>query len=80
MNGNEYLESKGITQSMLARKMNCTRANVSLWFSGASSPTPRSIERIAQAMTVLGAENVTEASVSLALMRSREEYQNAKEN
>lgn len=71
MTGVEYLKEKGVSQSMLARKMKMTRQNVNLWFKGVNAPSAGSIEKISHALTELTGEQVTEAEVYLMLQESR---------
>lgn len=73
MNAVDFLKSKGLTQTQIAQELDCTVANVSLWFSGAASPTVKSIERVTDAMNKLGAD-VTYIEVFSAFLKAREEY------
>lgn len=72
MNAADFLASKRLTQMMVAKKLGCTRANVSLWFSGETSPNVATIERLTNALNDLGADtNYTE--VFNALWQTRQE-------
>ena len=54
MNFQEFIRSKGITQTQLADAMECSRANISLWATGEVFPTPSSIENIIKGFAVKG--------------------------
>ena len=56
MNAADFLASKGLTQEQLAKQLNCTRANVSVWFSGKASPSVDNVLRITNALNSLGAD------------------------
>jgi transcriptional regulator with XRE-family HTH domain len=72
MNAKDFLASKGITQQMLSEKLGCTRANVSIWFSGKQAPSVDNVARITDALNELGA-NVTYDEVFKVLWTSRQE-------
>lgn len=73
MNGSDFLKLKKITQTMLAKELNCTVANVSLWFSGTTSPKIESVENITKALNALGA-NTNYVEVFTVLQETRKEY------
>lgn len=79
MNGADFLKSKRITQARLAEELKCARQNVNLWFSGKSSPSVATIERITDALKNLGV-NTSYEEVFTALMNSRDEYKAKKQN
>ena len=72
MNATDFLKLKGITQQQLAKQLNCTRANVSVWFSGKASPSVDNVLRITNALNKLGADTCYN-DVFNALWQSRQE-------
>ena len=72
MNAKDFLTSKGITQEQVAKKLGCTRANVSIWFSGKSAPSVDNVTRITEALNELGA-NTTYEEVFKVLWLTRQE-------
>ena len=72
MNFQEFIRSKGITQTQLADAMGCVRANVSLWATGECFPTPKSINNIVEGFASLGIE-VTYDDVFRALLYTKRE-------
>ena len=78
MNFQEFIRSKGITQTQLADAMGCGRANVSLWATGEVFPNPSSVENIIKGFAVQGI-TVTYDEVFAALLYTKRE-RNAKES
>lgn len=78
MNFQEFIRSKGITQTQLGDAMGCGRANISLWATGEVFPTPKSIENIIKGFAALGI-TVTYDEVFQALLCTKRE-KNEKEN
>ena len=72
MNFQEFIRSKGITQSQLADAMGCGRANVSLWATGEVFPTPTSINNIVDGFAAVGAEVSYEDVFNAVLQTKRE--------
>jgi transcriptional regulator with XRE-family HTH domain len=66
----EFIRSKGITQTQLADAMGCGRANISLWSTGETFPTPSSIANIIKGFASLGIE-VTYDEVFQALLYTK---------
>ena len=73
----EFIRSKGITQTQLGDAMGCGRANISLWGTGENFPRPASIENIVKGFASLGIE-VTYEEVFRSLLYTKRE-KNAKE-
>ena len=72
MNFQEFIRSKGITQTQLADAMGCGRANVSLWATGEVFPTPTSINNIVDGFAATGAD-VSYEDVFNALLQTKRE-------
>lgn len=72
MNAKDFLTSKGITQEQVAKKLGCTRSNVSIWFSGKQAPSVDNVTRITEALNELGA-NTTYEEVFKVLWLTRQE-------
>lgn len=70
----EELREMGLNASMIARELKVTRQAVSRWFCGASSPSARSIDRVAKAMTKLTGKKVCPAQVYNIISRSVERF------
>ncbi|MBQ3221160.1 MAG: helix-turn-helix transcriptional regulator [Clostridia bacterium] len=47
------LKEMGLTQSMIAREMRVNRQTVNQWFTGERTPSARSVNKMAAAMSVL---------------------------
>ena len=76
MNFQEFIRSKGITQTQLADAMECSRANISLWATGEIFPTPTSIENIIKGFAVKGI-TVTYDELFQALLQTKRERKEA---
>lgn len=76
MNFQEFIRSKGITQTQLADAMGCSRANISLWGTGEVFPTPTSIENIIKGFAVKGI-TVTYDELFQALLQTKRERKEA---
>ena len=74
MNFQEFVRSKGITQTQLADAMGCSRANISLWSTGEVFPIPTSVENIIKGFAALGI-TVTYDEVFQALLYTKREKQ-----
>ena len=72
MNFQEFVRSKGITQTQLADGMGCGRANISLWATGEVFPTPTSIENIIKGFAVHNVV-VTYDEVFASLLQTKRE-------
>ena len=72
MNFQEFIRSKGITQTQLADAMGCGRANVSLWATGEVFPTPTSINNIVDGFAATGTD-VSYEDVFNALLQTKRE-------
>ena len=75
------LKDLGLTQSMIAREMHVTRQMVNLWFSGARTPSARTVSRLATAMSTLTGKTVVPAEVYnliAAIVERKKEGQNEK--
>lgn len=59
----QVLKEMGLSQSMIAREMGTNRQTINKWFTGVSSPSARSISRMAVAMTTLTGKAVAPADV-----------------
>lgn len=57
------LKEMGLNQSMIAREMHIDRQTVNQWFTGARTPSARSIKRMAVAMSELTGRTVVPAEV-----------------
>lgn len=68
----QELKEMGLSQSMIAREMGTNRQTISRWFSGVSSPSARSISRMAAAMTTLTGKVVAPADVYNLISKSVE--------
>lgn len=77
MNFQEFIRSKGITQSQLADAMGCGRANISLWATGEVFPTPTSINNMVDGFATFG-KNVTYDELFTALLQTKREKQEEK--
>lgn len=78
----QELKDLGLTQSMIAREMHVTRQTVGLWFSGARTPSARSVSKLAKAMSTLTGKTVAPAEVYnliTAIVERKKEGQNGKE-
>ena len=71
----EFIRSKGITQTQLGDAMGVNRANISLWGTGENFPRPASIENIIKGFANLGIE-VTYDEVFQALLYTKRERNN----
>ena len=76
MNFQEFIRSKGITQTQLGDAMGCGRANVSLWATGEVFPTPKSINNIVEGFAKLGI-TVTYEDVFTAVLTTKREKESA---
>lgn len=76
MNFQEFIRSKGITQTQLGEAMGCGKANVSLWATGESFPTPTSINKIVDGFAALGI-TVTYEDVFTAVLTTKREKESA---
>ena len=76
MNFQEFIRSKGITQTQLADAMGCGRANISLWATGEVFPTPTSIKNIVDGFAALGI-TVTYEDVFTAVLTTKREKESA---
>ena len=76
MNFQEFIRSKGITQTQLADAMGCGRANISLWATGEVFPTPTSINNIVEGFANLGI-TVTYEDVFTAVLTTKREKESA---
>lgn len=68
----EFIRSKGITQTQLGDAIGCGRANISLWGTGENFPRPASIEKIVEGFATLGIE-VTYEEVFRSLLYTKRE-------
>lgn len=75
MNFQEFIRSKGITQTQLADAMGCGRANISLWATGEVFPTPTSINNMVDAFASIG-KTVTYDELFAALLNTKRERGN----
>lgn len=76
MNFQEFIRSKGITQTQLAEAMGCGRAHISKWAQGEVFPTPTSINNIIDGFASLGI-TVTYDDVFLVLLTTKREKESA---
>lgn len=76
MNFQEFIRSKGITQTQLGEAMGCGKANVSLWATGEVFPTPKSINNIVEGFAALGI-TVTYEDVFTAVLTTKREKESA---
>ena len=72
MNFQEFIRSKGITQTQLADAMGCGRANVSLWASGEVFPLPNTINNMIDGFGSIGI-TVTYSEIFEALLTTKKE-------
>ena len=72
MNFQEFIRSKGITQTQLADAMGCGRASVSLWATGEAFPTPTSINNIVDGFESIGIKATYEEVFTAVLTTKRE--------
>lgn len=72
MNFQEFIRSKGLTQSALAEAMGCGRANISLWATGEVFPTPTSINNMVDGFASVGIK-VTYDELFAALLTTKRE-------
>lgn len=75
MNFQEFVRSKGITQTQLAEAMGCGRANISLWATGEVFPTPTSINNMVDGFASMG-KTVTYDELFAALLNTKRERGN----
>ncbi len=75
MNFQEFIRSKGITQTQLADAMGCGRANISLWATGEVFPTPTSINNMVDGFASIG-KTVTYDELFAALLNTKRERGN----
>lgn len=75
MNFQEFIRSKGITQTQLADAMGCGRANISLWATGEVFPTPTSINNMVDGFASIG-KTVTYDELFAALLNTKREKGN----
>lgn len=75
MNFQEFIRSKGITQTQLADAMGCGRANISLWATGEVFPTPTSINNMVDGFASMG-KTVTYDELFAALLNTKRERGN----
>ena len=75
MNFQEFIRSKGITQTQLAEAMGCGRANISLWATGEVFPTPTSINNMVDGFSKLD-KKVTYDELFAALLITKRERGN----
>jgi transcriptional regulator with XRE-family HTH domain len=75
MNFQEFVRSKGITQTQLAEAMGCGRANISLWATGEVFPTPTSINNMVDGFASMG-KAVTYDEIFAALLNTKRERGN----
>lgn len=75
MNFQEFIRSKGITQTQLADAMGCGRANISLWATGEVFPTPTSINNMVDGFASMG-KTVTYDEIFAALLNTKRERGN----
>lgn len=75
MNFQEFVRSKGITQTQLAEAMGCGRANISLWATGEVFPTPTSINNMVDGFASMG-KTVTYDEIFAALLNTKRERGN----
>jgi transcriptional regulator with XRE-family HTH domain len=75
MNFQEFVRSKGITQTQLAEAMGCGRANISLWATGEVFPTPTSINNMVDGFGKLD-KKVTYDELFAALLITKREMGN----
>ena len=75
MNFQEFIRSKGITQTQLGDAMGCGRANVSLWATGEVFPTPKSINNMVDGFASMG-KTVTYDELFAALLNTKRERGN----
>ena len=75
MNFQEFIRSKGITQTQLAEAMGCGRANISLWATGEVFPTPKSINNMVDGFATAGV-TVTYDDIYAALLITKRERGN----
>ena len=59
----QELKKMGLTQSMIAREMHVDRQTVNMWFTGKRTPSARSVNRMAKAISTLTGRNVPPAEV-----------------
>lgn len=76
MNFQEFIRSKGITQTQLADAMGCGRAHVSKWATGECFPNPTSINNIVEGFANMGIE-VTYDDVFRSLLNTKREKERA---
>jgi transcriptional regulator with XRE-family HTH domain len=76
MNAKDFLASKGLKPKQLAKQLDCTRANVSIWISGKIMPKVDTLTRIMNALNELGA-NVSYDEVHKAFWNSHQERKGA---
>ena len=72
MNFQEFIYSKGVTQTQLGDAIGRCRAHVSLWATGESFPRPKSINKIVQGFAKLGIA-VTYDEVYASLLTTKRE-------
>lgn len=75
MNFQEFIRSKGITQTQLADAMGRGRANISLWATGEVFPTPTSINNMVDGFASIG-KTVTYDELFAALLNTKRERGN----
>jgi transcriptional regulator with XRE-family HTH domain len=75
MNFQEFVRSKGITQTQLGDAMGCGRANISKWATGECFPNPSSIRNMIEGFAAFGIE-VTYDEIFQALLWTKRERQN----
>ena len=68
----EFIRSKGITQTQLADAMKLNHSNISGWGTGEYFPRPASIEKIVEGFATLGIE-VTYEEVFRSLLYTKRE-------
>ena len=59
----QELKEMGLSQAMIARELKTTRQEVNQWFTGARTPSARSIKRLSIAMSELTGKPVAPADV-----------------
>ena len=67
------LKKLGLSQAMIANEMGVTRQTVNAWFRGVTTPTAKSILRMAAAMSKLTGKTITAAFVYTLIENTLEE-------
>lgn len=76
MNFQEFIRSKGLTQTQLADAMGFHRAHISKWATGEVLPHPNSINNIVEGFASLGIK-VTYEEVFAALLVTKKQKESA---